>query len=109
MNKNFKKRIMTSIALLILLFFMFFYKSILIVTFFLLGVLSILEFLNIKNKIFENYFYKIIINLTFVSYILFFCVFFIFASNYIELKLTLYSLILCCVGSDRWIYNWKIL
>ena len=100
MNKNFKKRIMTSIALLILLFFMFFYKSILIVTFFLLGVLSILEFLNIKNKIFENYFYKIIINLTFVSYILFFCVFFIFASNYIELKLTLYSLILCCVGSD---------
>tara|TARA_B100000242_G_C42989202_1_gene459166 strand:- start:600 stop:1184 length:585 start_codon:yes stop_codon:yes gene_type:complete len=79
---------------------MFLSKKILIITFFLLGVLSILEFLIITDKIFKNIFYKFSTNITFISYIFIFSTFFIFASNNYELKITLYSLILCCVGSD---------
>ena len=100
MKKNLIKRILTSVALLILLFLMFLSKKILIITFFFLGVLSILEFLNITDKIFKNIFYKFSTNIIFIFYIFIFCILFIFASNHFELKIILYSLILCCVGSD---------
>ena len=100
MKNNLLKRIFTSLALLILLFLMFLSKKILIITFFLLGVLSIIEFFIITDKIFKNIFYKFSTNITFISYIFIFSTFFIFASNNYEFKITLYSLILCCVGSD---------
>ncbi len=100
MKNNFIKRILTSVVLLILLFLMFLSKKILTTIFLLLGVLSILEFFSITNKIFKNIFYKFSTNVIFISYIFIFCTFFIFASNNYELKITLYALILCCVGSD---------
>ncbi len=100
MKKNFIKRILTSIALLILLFLMFLSKKILIITIFLLGILSILEFLIITDKIFKKIFYKLTINIIFISYIFLFCILLTFASNHFESKILLYSLILCCVGSD---------
>ena len=100
MNTNLIKRILTSVVLLILLFLMFLSKKILIIIFLLLGVLSILEFLSITNKIFKNIFYKFSANIIFIFYVFIFCILFIFASNHFELKIILYSLILCCVGSD---------
>ncbi len=100
MNTNLIKRILTSVVLLILLFLMFLSKKILIIIFLLLGVLSILEFLSITDKIFKNIFYKFSTNIIFIFYVFIFCILFIFASNHFELKIILYSLILCCVGSD---------
>ena len=100
MNTNLIKRILTSVVLLILLFLMFLSKKILIIIFLLLGVLSILEFLSITNKIFKNIFYKFSANIIFIFYVFIFCILFVFASNHFELKIILYSLILCCVGSD---------
>ena len=100
MKTNLIKRIFTSVVLLILLFLMFLSKKILIIIFFLLGVLSILEFLSITDKIFKNIFYKFLTNIIFISYVFIFCILFILASNHFELKIILYSLILCCVGSD---------
>ena len=81
MKNNLSKRILTSVALLILLFLMFLSKKILIITFFLLGVLSIIEFFIITDKIFKNIIYKFSTNITFISYIFIFSTFFIFASN----------------------------
>ncbi len=100
MKNNLNKRILTSIALLILLFLMFLSKKILISAFLLFGVLSILEFFSITDKIFKNIFNKFSANIIFIFYVFIFCIFFIFTSNYFESKITLYSLILCCVGSD---------
>ena len=100
MKTNLIKRIFTSVVLLTLLFLMFLSKKILIIIFFLLGVLSILEFLSITDKIFKNIFYKFLTNIIFISYVFIFCILFILASNHFELKIILYSLILCCVGSD---------
>ena len=100
MKNNFIKRIFTSVALIILLFLMFLSEKILIIVFLLFGVLSILEFLTITDKIFKNIFYKLSINIIFISYIFIFCILFVFGSNYSVVKITLYSLIFCCVGSD---------
>ena len=100
MKNNFIKRIFTSVALIILLFLMFLSEKILIIVFLLFGVLSILEFLTITDKIFKNIFYKLSINIIFISYIFIFCILFVFGSNYFVVKITLYSLIFCCVGSD---------
>tara|TARA_Y100001958_G_scaffold160081_1_gene165994 strand:- start:5920 stop:6567 length:648 start_codon:yes stop_codon:yes gene_type:complete len=100
MKNNFIKRIFTSVALIILLFLMFLSEKILIIVFLLFGVLSILEFLTITDKIFKNIFYKLSINIIFISYIFIFCILFVFGSNYFVVKTTLYSLIFCCVGSD---------
>ena len=72
MNTNLIKRILTSVVLLILLFLMFLSKKILIIIFLLLGVLSILEFLSITNKIFKNIFYKFSANIIFIFYVFIF-------------------------------------
>ena len=53
-SKNLKKRIYTSLALLLLLYLIFFSKIVLLFSLIVLGVLSILEFLNITKNILKK-------------------------------------------------------
>ena len=53
-EKNLKKRIFTSIALLLLTSLFFLSQFVLIYTLIVLGVLSIMEFTNLINKIIKN-------------------------------------------------------
>ena len=69
--KNLKKRFYTSIGLLFLILLMFHYKQISILSILVMGVLSILEFLNINKKIFKN---KLFTLLASSSYIFFYFV-----------------------------------
>ena len=57
MNKNLKKRIYTSLILFLLFFLTFNSNFIMTYSLIVLGALSIIEFLNITNKIFKNKIY----------------------------------------------------
>ncbi len=97
---NFKKRFITSLFLLISLVLIFKFNYILIYSLIVLGVMSILEFGNIINKITKKKIYKILSNLFFIVYITLFCFLFLFFSSFYQLKIFLFSILLCCIASD---------
>jgi phosphatidate cytidylyltransferase len=101
MSKNLKKRITTSILLLLILFLS--YINFYALTYFLLitGVLSILEFLEITNIIFKKkQIKKFLINIIFINYIFFFFTLFIMLSNALYFKILIFIILLSCVASD---------
>ena len=100
MSKNLKKRIYTSLMLLLLFFLVLKSNFILVFTLIVLGVLSSIEFLNLTKKILKNKLYLIISNSFFITYIFIFCFIFLFFSNYIQLKIILFSLLFGCIASD---------
>ena len=100
MSSNFKKRIFTSIALLFLVILIFKFNLALIYCLILIGVLSILEFIQITKKIFKNKLGLILINKIFILYIFLFCYLFLILSNQFNWKLIIYILLLGCVASD---------
>ena len=72
----------------------------LVYTLIVLGVLSVIEFLDITKKITVNKFYLLISSLSFVSYIFTFCFLFIFFFKFVQLKILLIILLLVCIASD---------
>ena len=99
-SENLKYRIYTSIVLLSLLLFIFNFNLVLIYFLIILGVLSILEFLEITQKIYSNKIILILINIFFITYIFTFCFMFFFFSNLTGLKIMLYILLFGCIASD---------
>ena len=97
---NLKKRIYTSLVLFFLIFMILNFNSILLYTLILIGIYSILEFLNIVKKIFINKFYTIITNIFFILYIFLFCFIFYFSSSFPLLKIIIFSTLFTCIGSD---------
>ena len=97
---NFKKRFLTSVFLLFLFFLIF--KSYIILNYCLivLGVLSILEFLNLSRKIFKNKLGLILLNIFFISFIFIFCFIFLMFFNNTLLKYTLSIILFGCIASD---------
>ena len=100
MSTDFKKRIITSFCLLLLLCLILSYDKILVYTLIVLGVLSTIEFNSLIKKIKINNFYLFIINLSFIFFVLAFCSTFLIFFNFIQLKIIIFSLLICCVGSD---------
>ena len=100
MSSNFKKRIFTSIGLFFLVLLIFKFNLALVYCLILIGVLSILEFLQITKKIFKNNLGLILINKIFILYIFLFCYLFLILSNQFNWKLIIYILLLGCVASD---------
>jgi phosphatidate cytidylyltransferase len=99
-KKNLKKRIYTSLLLVLLIFLMLNYNIILAYTLIILGTLSIIEFLNLTKKNFKTKFKLLTSNFFFIIYILLFCYIFFFFSNILQLKLILFSILFCCIASD---------
>lgn len=97
---NLKKRLYTSLALLFAVFLIFNLNLILVFCLIILGVTSILEFLQITKKIFNSYFKLIPINSIFIIYIFVFCFMFFLFSNIIGLKTILFILLIGCIASD---------
>ena len=100
MNIDLKKRIITSFCLLLLLYLILSFDKILVYTLIVLGVLSTIEFNSLIKKIKINNFYLFIINLSFIFFVLAFCSTFLIFFNFIQLKIIIFSLLICCVGSD---------
>ena len=99
-SNNLKKRFYTSLVLLALVVLILNFDFILIYSLIILGVISILEFLNISKKIFKYRFSEIFYNSLFIIYIFIFCFLFFFFSNISGLKIVLFILLFGCIASD---------
>ena len=95
-----QKRIYTSFLLLFTVILIFKFNAILVYFLIILGVLSILEFINLTKKINLNQYILILINSFFIFYVFAYCVFFFFFSNIEIFKLILFILLFGCIASD---------
>ena len=69
-------------------------------TLLVLGVLSLLEFIEISKKTFKNKISFALSNIFFITYIFIFCLIFLYFSTNILSKYILFILLLGCVASD---------
>ena len=101
MFKNLKKRIYTSIALLLLVFLIFINNFALCYFLIVIGLFSLLEFFKIIKIILkENKIKQFFINLLFIIYIFSFCSIFLILSSYLYLKIIIFIILLTCIASD---------
>ncbi len=99
-SKNFKKRLYTSLFLILTLFLMIILKPILLYSLIIIGIFSIIEFADIIKKINKKFLPSLIFNLVFISYIFILCIFFFILSEIIQFKVIVFSLLLTCIASD---------
>jgi len=99
-SSNLKKRILTSLVLFLLVFFIFISNIVLAYSLLVLGVLSVLEFLEISKRIIKKKLGFTLINIFFASYVFTFVAIFLFSSNNIIIKYLLFILLLGCIASD---------
>ena len=99
-SKNLKKRITTSLFLILTIFIIFYSKPLMALILIIIGNFSIIEFSNITKKILKKNFFNVIFNIIFIIYIFLFCLFFFMLCNYIQIKLILFSFLFCCIASD---------
>ena len=95
-----KKRIQTSLVLLILVYFMITNNMISTYALIVFGVLSVIEFFQISKKIFLKKFFRYLFNFLFIIYLSLFCYFFFIFSNLSFLKIILYTVLFGCIASD---------
>lgn len=101
MKEDLKKRIKTSILLLIALYSMLLSNFILAYFLIIIGVISLIEFFNMNMVIFKkNKFIQIVTNVIFAAYTFFICTFFLIFSTFGQLKIIAFIIILTCVFSD---------
>jgi phosphatidate cytidylyltransferase len=97
---NLKKRIYTSILLFILFFLIISFNSILAYSLIVFGVFSFIEFTNLIKRTVKNNFYMFALNLLYAIYIFIFCLIFFIFSNFLQLKIILFVLLIGCIFSD---------
>ena len=100
MKKNFKNRVYTSLFLLIMVYLIFTLKIFLVYSLIVLGVIALLEFHNLINKIFKRNIFIFFFNFFFITYMFFFCFLFLVFSNLIHLKILILIILLGCISSD---------
>ena len=99
-SKNLKIRIFTSSALLLLLLMIFSFNLILIFSLLVLSMFSLQEFFSMTQKIFKKKINYLIINFLFLFYISVFCLLFFLTTNFFELKVILFIILIGCISSD---------
>ncbi len=101
MTQDLKKRILTSITLLLILFFAFMNNYVLGYVLIIIGLFSILEFLGMTMIILKKYkIIKFFVNSIFIFYIFYFCSVFLTLSFSLSLKILIFIILLTCVTSD---------
>ena len=99
-DNNLKKRIFTSLVLIFVFLLFFSSNFFLVYGLIVLGVFSVLEFLQLSKRIFKNNFTFLFLNIFFISYVFLFCSIFTLFSYQVELKFILFILLLGCIASD---------
>ncbi len=97
---NFKKRAFTSLLLFFLIILIFNSYYIFVLNLLIVGVLSVLEFLNISRKISKSKLINFFSNIFFIFYIFLFSYLFLFFYNFYQLKIITFSLLIGCIASD---------
>ena len=98
--KDLKKRLFTSISLLVLLFIIFINNSFFLFFLMIFGIFLIIKFFNINKKIAKSNINRFIYNIIFINFIFIFCALFFLFSNLIHLKILLFIILLGCIASD---------
>ncbi len=97
---NLKKRFFTSLVLFLFLSLIIVSNYLLVFFLLTLGVLSILEFINLTKRIFKKKLSILYVSLLFIFYVFTFCyLFYLFSLSY-QFKVILFSLLLGCIASD---------
>ena len=99
-SRNLLNRITTSLLLFLLLILIFYNKLLLVYTLIILGVFSILEFIHLIQKIFKNRLKIFLISFMFILFVFCFTFLFFFFSNFLQLKIILFIILLSCIASD---------
>jgi len=97
---EFKKRIITSFILLIMTLIIIISDFILVFSIIVFGVLSLLEYFNLIQRITTNRFLKIFLNTLFIIFISVFCILFFYISITLQMKLLLFIFLFGCIFSD---------
>ncbi len=101
MNKNLKKRIITSVLLLLLMTAMFLKNEVLMLILLLGCIFSFIEFSRMIKIINQNKkITQLIYNLVFIFYLFLFSAFFVITSFYLNLKIIIFSILIICICSD---------
>ena len=100
MSIDLKKRFLTSIILLSLFFFIFKFKIILISSLLILGILSLIEFNIVLNKILNKKILLLVLNTFFAVYVFLISYIIIFFYSFFQLKIILFVILLGCIASD---------
>lgn len=101
MSINLKKRIYTSIGLLLLLLLLLINNYALGYFLIIFGIFAILEFSSMTMKIYKkNRLKKFLLNLLFFLYIFSFCSVFLIFSSYLNLKILIFLILITCIASD---------
>ena len=97
---NLKKRIFTSLSLLLLFLLTFIFNVALAYCLVVLSVLSVMEFLNLTRKIKQKKISTILLNLIFIIYLTALCIMLFSLSNFSQIKVLLYIILIGCIFSD---------
>lgn len=100
MSENLIKRSLTSFVLLFVLFLIFIFEQLLITVLMIFGVLSLIEFFNLLKNISKTKLKYLFFNFLFTVYIFLFCLFFVYFSSVMHLKVILFCFVFACVASD---------
>ncbi len=98
--KNIIKRTITSVPLIFLLFFSYYYSYVLVVSLFLVSIISLIEFHRLILKIFKVNFYKLLINLLILIYLILFSSLVYLGFLEEDFKINMIYLFLVCIFSD---------
>ena len=99
-SKNLKKRLLTSLFLFLLIYLIYISNFILLYSLIVIGIFSLIEFLEISKKIFKKKAYFFISNFIFINYIFLICSFLFVFSIFPHLKIIIFLILLACVFSD---------
>jgi len=99
-DNNLKKRLFTSVVLMFVFLLFFSSNFFLVYGLIVLGIFSVIEFLQLSKRIIKNNYLIVFFNIFFISYVFLICSIFILFSYNIELKFVLYILLLGCIASD---------
>ena len=99
-SKNLTKRIATSIPLIFLLGFSFYYSYILIISLIIISFISWIEFQSLINKILKKDFYKLLINLLSLIYLIIFSSLIFSGIMQPNFKMNMIYLFSVCILSD---------
>ncbi len=94
------KRTITGVFLIFLVFLIFNSMYFMVSGLLIIGVISILEFLNLTKRIFKKKIYYLVSNFLFIFFISLFSIFFFILYNFAQSKFILFILLIGCIASD---------
>ena len=100
LKKNFRDRLITSFFLILMILLILRSNFVLNYCLILFGTLSVIEFINLSNKLYKNILLKCFFNFLFITYVFLFCYIFFFFSNFAQLKMILFFILFGCIASD---------